>query len=495
MTVLALLPTATENILEALPVESITRELQEKKAERLARSSGVTPSNERLSNTEFSSGAPSISAATDDDGRSLRSDSGFVHASQNLLETTSGLSKKTKAQLWEELKIQSITRTFTLIYTLSLLTLLTRIQLNLLGRRNYLSSVVTLASHSLSTQQAASQARPGSNNSDQDGGISLENRDEDASTYLSRASYGNDFETNRQYLTFSWYLLHRGFHALSILIRSAVTDTFGPINPREDISLSKLSELTLAIRRRIEGATPTERLDPHRWLPFLLPPPEEEIFVLSQSGGSPEVAQLPPSPALRRLLNETNDLLTSPHAGHVLTLMLDAAFTFLIDSQLATQSFPTPPSLNVEDSNTLQSDELQDTSQITTKLASVLAGMTRAAHIIGGTGLATSGTSRDDETAMKNTYLEKIEEVGELAGLSAVVFSANWNSEDIDDEPELPSTMQPIIPHPLEGGLEEVAQPDVSETAVASSLGFESAWGKAISGDGSQAASSTSREG
>jgi peroxin-3 len=32
-----LLPTATENILEALPVEELTQELQKKRAERLAR--------------------------------------------------------------------------------------------------------------------------------------------------------------------------------------------------------------------------------------------------------------------------------------------------------------------------------------------------------------------------------------------------------------------------------------------------------------------------
>ena len=36
-TVLALLPTAAENVIEALPVEELTKELQKKRAERLAR--------------------------------------------------------------------------------------------------------------------------------------------------------------------------------------------------------------------------------------------------------------------------------------------------------------------------------------------------------------------------------------------------------------------------------------------------------------------------
>ncbi len=94
-TVLALLPTATENILDALPVESITHELQQKKAERLARSADGT--------SDFSSGPPS---ATDDDGRSLRSfqSEGYVHASQVDTGDKKG-PQKTKTQLWSELKI------------------------------------------------------------------------------------------------------------------------------------------------------------------------------------------------------------------------------------------------------------------------------------------------------------------------------------------------------------------------------------------------------
>ena len=133
---------------------------------------------------------------------------------------------------------KAINRSFTLLYTLSLLTLLTRIQLNLLGRRNYLSSVVSLASHS-----------------SQDPTISLENHDDDN---VDQA-YGNDFETNRKFLTFSWWLLHRGWRELMLQIEEAVKEVFGPLNPREDIQLDRLSALILDVRRKIEGATPEER--------------------------------------------------------------------------------------------------------------------------------------------------------------------------------------------------------------------------------------------
>src|SRR4051812_3572501 len=118
----------------------------------------------------------------------------------------------------------AIARAFTLLYTLSLLTLLTRIQLNLLGRRNYLASVVSLAS----PPQSGSK-------------ISLENRDDDNFEH----AYGNDFETNRKYLSFSWWLLHRGCKDIMEQVLAAVKEVFAPINPREDITLDRLSLLTI----------------------------------------------------------------------------------------------------------------------------------------------------------------------------------------------------------------------------------------------------------
>lgn len=115
--------------------------------------------------------------------------------------------------------------------------MLTRIQLNLLGRKNYLSSVVSLAS-------------PPQDSST----ISLENHDDDLNQ-----GFGNDFETNRRYLTFSWWLLHRGWKDLMGKVETAVKQAFGTVNPREDITLATLSEMTLAVRKEIEGATDDER--------------------------------------------------------------------------------------------------------------------------------------------------------------------------------------------------------------------------------------------
>ena len=109
-TVLALLPSATDNILAELETERITFELQQQKAAKLARNGENHPS-------ELGSGPSSM---TDDDSKSmasLQSESG-IHASQIAVPSASVISegaqegkqqsqkaKRSKLQLWNDLKI------------------------------------------------------------------------------------------------------------------------------------------------------------------------------------------------------------------------------------------------------------------------------------------------------------------------------------------------------------------------------------------------------
>lgn len=111
---LALLPTAVDDILDAFPVENITRELQQQRTDRSARSAGgsdPTPS-------EFSSA--SASGGLDDSKSAVSGQTdGFLHTSQlgssGLDVSISGdvsKARKTKTQLWNELKINCESLTF-----------------------------------------------------------------------------------------------------------------------------------------------------------------------------------------------------------------------------------------------------------------------------------------------------------------------------------------------------------------------------------------------
>ncbi|KAG9247099.1 Peroxin-3 [Calycina marina] len=464
-TVLALLPTATDNILSELETERITFELQQQKALKLARNGEVPPS-------ELGSQPPSV---TDDDGRSmasLQSENG-IHVSQ-LTVPSPGVAgegaqgggqqvqkaKKSKLQLWNDLKISAITRAFTLIYTLALLTLLTRIQLNLLGRRSYLSSVVSLATAGLEPTT-----------------ISMENNDDDNVDQ----TYGNDFETNRRYLTFSWWLLHKGWRQVMLKVDEAVREAFGSMSPREDVSMQKFAELTLEVRMKVEGATEEARQS-HKWLDHLLPNKGDEEFVLKESGmtsgetptGSSSVDQ-----PLRRLLDETSDLIDAPQFAHVLTKLLDSGFSTLVDQKIAQQVYKVAP----EADNDVRVTEIIEPKPV--KLPILLALVTRQAHSIGN--------------GVPNEYLQAMEQIGDLEAFAAVVYSSNWENEispmtppdasylevqqntetemeketetetELDLEPEL-TTITPKV---------ELTPGQQSVVDVRTASSFEDAWGKA----------------
>ncbi|KAK0772651.1 peroxin [Friedmanniomyces endolithicus] len=403
-TVLALLPTIRDEVIAALPVEQITEQLQQERQDRLTRMGAS-----EAASTDFPSVPPSVA---EDDGKSLSSSS-YVHASQ-MAGSSLGEAprpRRSKAQLWQDMKINAITRALTLMYTLSLLTIFTRIQLNLLGRRTYLSSVVALASG----QQSST--------------ISLENRDDDGYDNV----YGNDFEVNRQYLTFSWWLLHRG----------TVKEVFGPVNIREDISLERLSELLLDVRRKIEGATEQERTQ-MKWLSYLLPPKDEEAFVVRQAGASengdspsPEAKQVDPLDAeedehitasLRRLLDETSDLVDSPIFCQVLTRVLDAAYSHLVDYRIATESFkitgPTAPGLMPE----IDEPRVTDVTETKCKLAHILPVFCKQAHVIAA-GSGELDTVAAAQEPLGNEYLAAIDRVRDLEAFAAVIYSSNFEYE------------------------------------------------------------------
>lgn len=415
VTVLELLPQAVDAIMKDLPVERITTELEKKKATKLARSGSIT--NSVIGDPSFAGDSPSPSPAprNDDDNQSLQSfaSESFVMGGYSVEggegPSSSGRGSmrsrggggKSRTQLWNEIKIKSITRAFTLIYTLALLTILTRVQLNLLGRKNYLSSVVSLSEREDSPT------------------INLvDNESASGRSYTQ----GVDAEVNRQYLIFSWWFLHRGWRRVREKVEAAVKEVFGQYTPRDSFTLQQLHELTLEVRRRIEID------DGSKWpTTYLLPKPHEERMVFSEFGyvSPPTMPGLEytASPALRQMLDETSDLLDSPVAGVVVRTMLDSGFGLLVEERVGSQVFrkqvPTAvreQSSGGEGGNAVPRIEVTDSSGgeksevlVEGKLSNVLAVMKREAAMIGGRA--------------PNEYLQGMELAKELEGFCALVYS------------------------------------------------------------------------
>ena len=58
--------------------------------------------------------------------------------------------------------------------------------------------------------------------------ISLENREDDNLEKF----YGNDFEKNRKYIKFSWWLMHRGSKQIMERVTADVKEVLGDVNIR-----------------------------------------------------------------------------------------------------------------------------------------------------------------------------------------------------------------------------------------------------------------------
>ncbi|KAM0251956.1 hypothetical protein ACHAQJ_007930 [Trichoderma viride] len=437
-TVLALLPTATGNVITALNTEQITYEIQQIKSSARSLKGIQTTSPPSIADTTL----------TEDDSKSTISvpvEIGMPFSSDGSQELAPPRPRKSKRQLWDDLTISAITRSFTLIYTLALLTMLTRVQLNLLGRRSYLSSVVALATGS---QQAT---------------ISLENNDDDN----PNQAHGSDFDTNRKYLTFSWWLLNKGWVDVMHRVESSVRTVFGSLSPRDLVTFDRVSQLTAEVRKLIEGSTSDNRKGSD-WLAFLLPPKDKEDEVIRQSGIlddgglAPESsAQVSPA-ALRRLLDETADLIESPAFSHVLTLVLDSGFSLLVDKKLATEAFEF--SLDEAPTTVATTASLKRTRAIL--LPKILSVLTRQAHVIG------NGNT-------PNEYLQEMETVRDLEAFSAVVYSSNWENEMKDE-----GLMESAVYVKSEDTQSQTTQTTQVESSVVivepQASGFEGAWERAV---------------
>lgn len=141
-----------------------------------------------------------------------------------------------RAELWNDIKILcaskfalsliaselmfnciAFTRTITSLYILTLLTLQTHVQLSLLGRSSYVHSVLSTLSPS------------GEEGTDEE--MKMEFKDDDLEQALYRERnerVGVDKETERKYLTFSWWLLHRGWEVVGERVKMAVEEVVGP---------------------------------------------------------------------------------------------------------------------------------------------------------------------------------------------------------------------------------------------------------------------------
>nr|UJH94618.1 Pex3 [Starmerella bombicola] len=327
-TTMALLPTVSTRILEEYNVEQTRHELQELR--RAKRATDDPESSQEL-------------------GNSLSS-SGFSAQAGDSPVENSYVAAPSKAQLWNKIKIESLTRAVLLVYTAALLTIFTRIQLNILGRKSYAESVekATLEPGTVSEEA-----------------LTVDEEQVDS--------------VNRQYLTFSWWFLHRGWKLLAKRVEDAVRSATEGSEPPSQLTFEELNELFGKIHKQID--------DQGSFTSALLPPEELETFVLDQVPGEPSCDAV--DVQLRALLDETRDIILSPTCVNVVQRLVHSGLAVLMKKM-----------------KLLYIDE---TPQIRLAIALMQAAK-QAPQIAAGSPLS-------------NEYVEAMIEIPELDALSAAVFS------------------------------------------------------------------------
>ncbi|KAF9200349.1 peroxin, partial [Haplosporangium sp. Z 27] len=300
-------------------------------------------------------------------------------------EVAAALDRRVKLELWNELKIMSFTRTVTALYSLTFLSLLTQIQLNLLGRFTYVSSVIALANTTDASYRVESPAVKGS---------------------LTSTNGLLDFQTEKKYLTFSYWLLHEGWRRWSDRVRDVIDEVIGAISLKRTLNAKEFSDLLGEIRARLEYTEVDGKQVPVNMREYLLPDdPEEERDVL-RAGGVDEF-DLVVDPVLRNLLDETRDLIDSEDFSTVLGSALATTFARF---NLALQPTFNPFLLSGRGNSVIEEIENDDDIDRSVPLASLLSLISRQAHLI--------------INGVPNEYVESLSMVKELQAFSAIVYSS-----------------------------------------------------------------------
>lgn len=316
-TTLALFPKVSTQILDEFDVEETRKLLQELRHGNhdLASSQELRTSQDLAASAMSSSTDASLHGSIH--GPLAGSESLSASVTSGQLTGSSFVATPSKAELWQDIKIGSLTRVFVLIYSAALLSILTRIQLNILGRVSYAASMETSLLEPGSVSEAALLA------------------DEEQHDAL-----------NRQYLTFSWWVLHEGWKLLAQRVQTVVEAVTAEVEPPTRLSFSQMEELLARIHRGIDehgsgiasgivsasaasaaSGAASGAVDDPTVSDILLPPPDLETFVLSQVPGNnfTEVDS-----ELRAVLDETKTILASSSSTDVLRKMVHNALAVFV---------------------------------------------------------------------------------------------------------------------------------------------------------------------
>ncbi|OCH90166.1 hypothetical protein OBBRIDRAFT_777356 [Obba rivulosa] len=317
-------------------------------------------------------------------------------AANSVISDSMTSSTRSKAELWREVKILTFTRTLTIIYSVTLLSIFTHIQLNLLGRSKYIHSVIQLEEDERIRERMQYDT---SVYALFWGDTSLEESDLDIN--LEEQEYVSE-ETERKFLTLSWWILHVGWKDVGERVRRGVEEVFDGVSLKTKLTINDLHRLIADVRRRVEYEVTFEGKERRiNFMSTLIPPTSETLQHILTQGGIPPSLAASPDAKFQSLLAETREWLCSGSFERVLEVCLDQA-TETLFAGLQRHVFNT--SGGADDPPPGAPEQPRE------RLAAMLPGLARWSHV------ALEG--------LPNELVDGLAGVRETAALSAVIYSS-----------------------------------------------------------------------
>ncbi|EDO18651.1 hypothetical protein Kpol_1055p7 [Vanderwaltozyma polyspora DSM 70294] len=253
------------------------------------------------------------------------------------------INQMSKADLWNELKLKSLVKLILISYSIPSLLLLTRLQLNILTRREYLETAVNVAieneskkSNGLSSLFSWIGDWISQSDSNIDNARDLTKLKE---TPKSISTYTNE----QAFLSLSWWLINKGWLDCTEIIEEHVNKEFGDLKPKDSITLTELSnrltKIYHSINKQLLNPSGTNDLqeDPtqikNRIGSILLPDAASKNFVLQQTMDQDALDILnEDSKVLDQLITETSQYINNTQSLVVLESLINESFQYIMDN-------------------------------------------------------------------------------------------------------------------------------------------------------------------
>ncbi|KAJ1807871.1 peroxin, partial [Coemansia sp. RSA 2598] len=313
-TIMSLLPELSEQVLHEVDVEKLITELRaihvpqkpaaSSKAIEKPQSAEAREGGNNVWSEQGEQNVRSKEGASDADGEGDANGATDAEAKANAQQPAlaENETRRTKVEIWEDIKLQSFTRTLIAVYSESLLTILVHVQLGMVGRSTYLDSVV------------------GKYTGDD---VALEGR---LSSRLSPAD-------EQHFLMLSWWFINRGWRQLMETISEATDHCIGQLPLKERVSHRELGAIFTSIHNRVRENGLMQDLSA-----ILLPLGDKNVgeYLAANRLEAERVF----TPVFVRLLDQIRDIIESNDFVYVFSCSIDRLTAQLLES--LQESFPEP---------------------------------------------------------------------------------------------------------------------------------------------------------